>query len=215
MARRSGAARTGGATYTVPVTRAQLEFLVEGDLTRLAAVRGRPLDDATAETIEIAGAELQALVTAWAATFGGDRRPGVDCRILTWTPALAAVAVRRTQAAEALTERTMALTDYLAFGRAVPLRRLLAAVVLEGDSSDERGRHPAPNTPMPDPEVTRLTTELQRAGATYDAADAEYRDAVRRSVAAAPGATPPNMRQSAATSITGSDSAGGAVSPRR
>lgn len=200
VTRRQNAARASAAPRTVVVTQAQLEFLVEGDLTRLAAIRGLSVRRGTTDAYTMTAADLELLVAAWAAVFGDDRRPGIDCEIPAWTPALAALAARRHEAAEVLGQRMLALTDYLVFGRASPLRRLVAAVAGAGDEPEGQHGYLAP---PPDPEVTRLTADLQQAGVVHDDADAAYRGAVQHAIADASPLTLPSAQGPTATSEHG------------
>ncbi len=170
----------------VPVTWAQLLFLVEGYPTALPAHLRRNAPREPADPVAVPIADLETLSATWANAFGGDRLPGLDCGIPAWTSELAALAARRRGTVEALTRHAMAVTDYLAFGRAVPLRQLTADIVAANDSS-----HGDAGRSVPDPEVTRLAADLQRARATHEAAEAAYRDAVWQAVAAAAPQSPP------------------------
>ena len=182
MTRRQHPTRAGDATRTVLVPRAQVEFLVEGDLARLGAIVGPDAVGGTPDTFAIATADLDALVAEWADAFGGDRRPGADCAIPAWTPALAALAASRQGTAAALTRHALALTDYLAFGRAIPLRQLAAELAAAGDPSHGDGHR---SVRAPDAEVTRLAADLQHARVAHEAAQTAYRDAVWQAVATA------------------------------
>lgn len=183
MTTRPHTGRRDQAAQLVPVTWAQLEFLVDGDPARLAALRGRTVSGATGDVVRLANLDLRTLVEAWGTTYGGDRQPGLDCAVPAWTPALAALAARRTAAAAAITQAMLDTTDYLAFGRPVPIRSLLASAMGMADPDDPVAGGPVPTA---DPRVTQCAADLQRLGAAYDVADAEYRDAVRHAVAASP-----------------------------
>jgi hypothetical protein len=131
-------------------------------------------------------------VAAWVDAFGGDRRPGIDCAIPAWTPALAALAAGPAGHGGGPHAHALALTDYLAFGRAIPLRQLAAELAATSDLAHGAGGR---SVRAPDPEVTRLAADLQRARLAHEAAQTAYRDASHRAVAAAapssPSAYPP------------------------
>ena len=182
MTPRPHAAEEDEAAPLVPVTWAQLTFLVDGDPARLAPLRRRAVATATADVVRVVAVDLWTLIDAWVATHESDGRPGRDCAIPAWTPALAALAARRTTATEAVTETFLATTDYLVFGRAIPIQRLQASIRVP-DPNDPVAGGPVP---LADPRVTRHAADLQRLGAARDVADAAYRDAVRQVVAAAP-----------------------------
>jgi hypothetical protein len=195
MTSRRRASRASTAPFTVSVTWPQLLFLVEGDATRLPVARGAPASDEPADPVAIPIADLEALRVAWAnavgdAAIGCDRVPGHHGGIPAWTPELAELAARRRETAATLTRHALALTDYLAFGRAVvPLRQLAADLAAAADAAhgDAGG-----GVPAPDPEVTRLAADLQRARVAHEAAQTAYRDAVWQAVAAAASLPPPS-----------------------
>ncbi len=180
-------ARRGEAARLVPVTWAQLQFLVDGDPARLAPLRHRAVATADADVVRLIEVDLRALSEAWVATYGGDRQPGFDCEPPAWTPALAELAARRMAAADAVAQAVMDTVDYLVSGRAVPIRNLLASVrspgVGPGASGDQGISCPVPTA---DPRVTQCADDLRELAAVYDVADADYRVAVRQAVNGAP-----------------------------